>query len=68
MDGGLVTFVGVTHPWMCDAMGHMNMRFYAAMIDDAGFQLLGHLAGTEAEGEPGLAGAPSAPRSPINGR
>jgi acyl-CoA thioester hydrolase len=40
----LVTFVGVAHPWMCDAMGHVNVRHYAAMFDDASFQLLGRLA------------------------
>ncbi|MBQ0710205.1 MULTISPECIES: acyl-CoA thioesterase [unclassified Ochrobactrum] len=42
---GLVTFIGVAHPWMCDVMGHMNVRHYAAMFDDASFQLLGHIAG-----------------------
>ncbi|WP_455274730.1 acyl-CoA thioesterase [Rhizobium herbae] len=42
----LVTYVGVAHPWMCDVMGHMNVRHYAAMFDDASFQLLGHIAGT----------------------
>ncbi|PWL18469.1 4-hydroxybenzoyl-CoA thioesterase [Falsochrobactrum shanghaiense] len=42
---GLVTFVGVAHPWMCDVMGHMNVRHYTAMFDDASFQLLGHIAG-----------------------
>lgn len=44
----LVTFVGVAHPWMCDAMGHVNVRHYAAMLDDASFQLLGHIAGDAA--------------------
>jgi acyl-CoA thioester hydrolase len=43
----LVTYVGVAHPWMCDVMGHMNVRHYAAMFDDASFQLLGHIAGAE---------------------
>lgn len=43
----LVTFVGVAHPWMCDTMGHMNVRHYAAMFDDASFQLLGHIAGLD---------------------
>lgn len=42
---GLVTFVGVAHPWTCDVMGHMNVRHYAGMFDDASFQLLGHIAG-----------------------
>ncbi|MBC2887207.1 acyl-CoA thioesterase [Ochrobactrum sp. CM-21-5] len=41
---GLVTFVGVAHPWMCDVMGHMNVRHYTAMFDDASFQLLGRIA------------------------
>ncbi len=44
MDKSLVTFVGVAHPWMCDVMGHLNVRHYAAMFDDASFQLLGHIA------------------------
>ncbi|MDH6233982.1 acyl-CoA thioester hydrolase [Mesorhizobium soli] len=43
----LVTFVGVAHPWMCDTMGHMNVRHYAAMFDDASFHILGHIAGLE---------------------
>ncbi len=42
---GIVTYVGVAHPWMCDTMGHMNVRHYMAMFDDASFQLLGRLAG-----------------------
>ncbi|WP_421694559.1 acyl-CoA thioesterase [Aestuariivirga sp.] len=46
---GLITFVGVAHPWMCDAMGHVNVRSYAAMFDDASFQLLGRVAGIAAE-------------------
>ena len=44
---GVVTYVGVAHPWMCDAMGHMNVRHYMAMFDDASFQLLGRLTGPE---------------------
>ena len=50
---GLVTFAGVAHPWLCDAMGHMNVRHYAAMFDDASFQLLGHVAGVDAAGDAG---------------
>lgn len=38
-------YKGVVHPWLCDVMGHMNVRHYMAMFDDAGFQLL-----TEATG------------------
>jgi len=46
-DHSFVTYVGVAHPWMCDVMGHMNVRHYAAMFDDASFQLLGHIAGSQ---------------------
>ena len=45
---GMVTFLGVAHPWMCDVMGHLNVRYYAAMFDDAGFQFLGRIAGEDA--------------------
>ena len=51
----LVTYIGVTHPWMCDAMGHMNVRFYMGAFDDASFQLLGHLSGVETDGSLGWA-------------
>ncbi|MGX7872579.1 acyl-CoA thioesterase [Mesorhizobium sp. ORM6] len=47
MSKSIVTFVGVAHPWMCDVMGHMNVRHYAAMFDDASFHLLGHIAGQD---------------------
>lgn len=47
MTSPLTTFVGVVHPWMCDVMGHMNVRFYASIFDDANFQLVGHIAGLE---------------------
>lgn len=46
----LVTFMGVAHPWMCDAMGHLNIRHYAAMFDDASFQLLSRIAAPTAPG------------------
>ncbi|TIS68567.1 MAG: acyl-CoA thioesterase [Mesorhizobium sp.] len=49
MTGEIVTFAGLVHPWMCDSMGHLNVRHYAAMFDDASFQLLGRLAGLEAD-------------------
>jgi acyl-CoA thioester hydrolase len=48
-EDGVITYVGVAHPWMCDAMGHMNVRYYMAMFDDASFQLLGKLAGVDKE-------------------
>ena len=46
-DGGIVTYAGVAHSWMCDTMGHLNARHYAAMFDDASFQLLGQIAGAD---------------------
>lgn len=29
---------GVIHPWHLDALGHMNARWYAHLLDDAAFQ------------------------------
>jgi acyl-CoA thioester hydrolase len=46
---GIITFAGIAHPWMCDAMGHLNVRHYVAMFDDASFQLLGRIAGVAAD-------------------
>lgn len=43
----VITFAGVVHPWMCDAMGHLNVRHYVGMFDDASFQLLGRVGGLE---------------------
>lgn len=40
---GVMTFRGAAHPWLCDVMGHLNTRNYAAMFDDAGMQLLGFI-------------------------
>ncbi len=51
---GIVTYVGVSHPWLCDAMGHMNVRHYAGMFDDASFQFLGHIVGRDQASEDGL--------------
>lgn len=33
------THHAVVHPWMCDRFGHLNVRFYAHIFDDAGFAL-----------------------------
>ena len=33
------TYRAVTHPWMCDQFGHLNVRFYAHIFDDASFAL-----------------------------
>lgn len=52
---GLITFVGIAHPWMCDGNGHLNVRHYMAMFDDASFQLLDGVAGGPATAEAGWA-------------
>ena len=36
-------FRGVVHPWMCDAMGHMNVRHYTGLFDDCAWHVLGFL-------------------------
>lgn len=38
-----LAFRGVVHPWMCDAMGHMNVRHYAGLFDDCAWHVLGFL-------------------------
>jgi acyl-CoA thioester hydrolase len=42
----VTSYLGVAHPWFCDAMGHMNTRYYMAMFDDATFHVLGLIGGT----------------------
>ena len=46
-----VLYKGVVHPWLCDVMGHMNVRHYISMFDDAGFQLLSEATGWNPESE-----------------
>jgi acyl-CoA thioester hydrolase len=36
-------FIGVVHPSLCDAMGHLNSRHYVAMFDDATYVVIAHL-------------------------
>jgi acyl-CoA thioester hydrolase len=43
--GPVETFRGMAHPWHCDSMGHMNVRFYMGMFDDAAFHLLALIGG-----------------------
>ncbi|HEV7275888.1 MAG TPA: acyl-CoA thioesterase [Devosiaceae bacterium] len=52
---GLTTFVGFAHPWMCDAMGHVNARHYMAMFDDASLLLLDQVAAGPISNEAGWA-------------
>ena len=35
----------IVHPWFCDVMGHMNVRHFMAMFDDAAYQLLAEVTG-----------------------
>ena len=35
-----LTLRGVVHPWMCDAMGHMNVRHYTGLYDDCCWHVL----------------------------
>jgi len=37
---GTETLRTYVQPWHCDEMGHMNVRHYLGMFDDAGFVLL----------------------------
>lgn len=36
----IVVQKSVSHPWMCDVLGHMTTRFYLNMFDDASYHLL----------------------------
>lgn len=38
-DSWLETHRTVVHAWMCDHFGHVNVRFYAHLFDDAAFAL-----------------------------
>ncbi|HEX8818163.1 MAG TPA: thioesterase family protein, partial [Terriglobales bacterium] len=34
-ESGQVSYRGVTYPWQCDQIGHMNITFYVAKFDEA---------------------------------
>ena len=38
-------YKGIVHPWLCDVIGHMNVRHYIGMFDDASYQLLAEATG-----------------------
>ena len=38
--GMLICHKGIANPWQCDVMGHMNIRHYMAMFDEASYHLL----------------------------
>lgn len=46
-DGYVLTGLGVVHPWLCDAMGHLTTRFYTAFFDDASWHLFAGLGYVE---------------------
>lgn len=46
------TMIAVAHPWFCDTMGHMNVRFYSAIFDDASSVFVSRLGGGVAELSP----------------
>ncbi len=33
-------YKGVSHPWCCDALGHLTTRYYVGMFDDASYHFL----------------------------
>ena len=48
MTNWMETHRAVVHPWYCDHLGHMNVRFYAHFFDDAGFHIWNHIDGAQA--------------------
>jgi acyl-CoA thioester hydrolase len=50
IDGYFVTGMGVVHPWLCDAMGHLTTRHYTGFFDDASYHLFAALGYDEALG------------------
>jgi acyl-CoA thioester hydrolase len=40
IDMAEITLKAVAHPWLCDTMGHMNVRHYTAFFDDAAFHFV----------------------------
>jgi acyl-CoA thioester hydrolase len=35
----MVTYRGVTYPWQCDQIGHMNITWYVSKFDEANWNL-----------------------------
>lgn len=36
----MITYRGVTYPWQCDHIGHMNVMWYVGKFDEASWNLL----------------------------
>jgi acyl-CoA thioester hydrolase len=48
MAGWFETHRAVVHQWQCDHLGHMNVRYYAHIFDDAGFHFWTGIEGAKA--------------------
>ncbi len=47
----LSCYKSMAQPWYCDVMGHMNIRHYMAMFDEASYQLLFAVFGWSGSGD-----------------
>ncbi|KRO90864.1 MAG: hypothetical protein ABS24_01660 [SAR92 bacterium BACL26 MAG-121220-bin70] len=45
----MILYKGISHPSLCDVMGHMTTRHYVAMFDDASYHLLYAIFGWSGE-------------------
>jgi acyl-CoA thioester hydrolase len=55
----VISYKGVTYPWQCDQIGHMNITFYVAKFDEANWNLFASIGITPSylrEGKFGVAG------------
>lgn len=58
-DKSMVTYRGVTYPWECDQIGHMNITWYVSKFDQANWNLFAAVGITPSylrEGNFGVAG------------
>lgn len=56
---GIVTYRGVTYPWQCDQIGHMNITWYVSKFDEANWNLFASVGITPSylrDGKFGVAG------------
>ena len=45
----MIVYKGISHPSLCDVMGHMTTRHYVAMFDDASYHLIYAIFGWSGE-------------------
>ena len=58
-DTSMVTYRGVTYPWQCDQIGHMNITWYVSKFDEANWNLFASVGITPSylrDGKFGVAG------------